>query len=384
MKAIFTISKLIIKKKLKFLSESEKIELKKFKKEYPFSKDIDFDYIHKNIDNYKFIDGDKAWQSVLKRIENKKKKSFYNSISPVFKYAAILICLLSIGYFSSIHFNVFNSPEPVFDKNAITLRLANGETRTLGLDKNQEIKTTNGNSINVQKNNVLVCEKKSELGKLAYNELMIPFGQKFQVILSDGTKIHLNSGSSLKFPVTFIKGHYRKVFLTGEAYFEVTKDKSHPFIVESNSMNIKVLGTKFNISAYKEDQNSNTVLVEGAVQVYQKTKSTEIATLRPGEKATWLKSSKKLTINQVDVNEYTAWTNGQLIFKGLPFKNIIQKLERAYNVSIINNNKELNNEISSATFNQDIDQIENIIFYLSKIYHFTYAIKGNTIIINQP
>jgi transmembrane sensor len=261
--------------------------------------------------------------------------------------------------------------------------LANGEIKTLVLHKDQVIKTANGNFINVQRNNVLICEKKSDSDRLAYNELKIPFGQKFQVILSDGTKIHLNSGSSLKFPISFIKGHYRKVYLTGEAYFEVTKDKLHPFIVQSSEMNIKVLGTKFNVSAYKEDQSINTVLVEGSVQVYEKNSPNQKSILVPGEKATWMKSNNRVAINKVDVSDYTAWRNGQLIFKGLPFRKIVQKLERAYNVSIINNNEELDNEMFSANFNQDTDKIENIMFYISKIYHFTYTIKDNIIIINK-
>jgi transmembrane sensor len=380
MKAIFTISKLIIKKKLKFLSESETLQLKKLKTKYPFVKKVDFDYIHKNIEKYNAIDTDKAWQS---EIEKKNEKSFYKRNQFVFRYAAIVVCLLGLTYFISDHFNLFNSSQPTLNSNAITLRLANGEIKTLVLHKDQVIKTANGNFINVHRNNVLICEKKSDSDRLAYNELKIPFGQKFQVILSDGTKIHLNSGSSLKFPISFIKGHYRKVYLTGEAYFEVTKDKLHPFIVQSSEMNIKVLGTKFNVSAYKEDQSINTVLVEGSVQVYEKNSPNQKSILVPGEKATWMKSNNRVAINKVDVSDYTAWRNGQLIFKGLPFRKIVQKLERAYNVSIINNNEELDNEMFSANFNQDTDKIESIMFYISKIYHFTYTIKDNIIIINK-
>lgn len=382
MKAIFTISRLIIKKKFKFLSDNEKLQLKKLKTKYPFSREVDFDYIHNNIEIYDSIDTDKVWQSLLEKIEKKNQKPFYRKNQFIFRYAAVLVCFLGLTYFVSDHFNLFHSSQPIPSQNFITLRLADDETKIIVLNKNQEIKTVNGNLINVQKNNVLVCEKKSNSDKLAYNELKIPFGQKFKVVLSDGTKIHLNSGSSLKFPVTFIKGHYRKVYLSGEAYFEVTKDRVHPFIVQSNEMNVKVLGTKFNISAYREDQMINTVLVEGSVQVFQKNIPDQKSILLPGEKASWIKSNNQLAINKVDVNEYTAWRNGQLIFKAIAFKSVLQKLERAYNVSIINNNRKLDNEVFSASFNQDADQIKNIILYISKIYHFTYSIKDNQIIIN--
>lgn len=382
MKAIFTISRLIIKKKFKFLSNNEKLQLKKLKTKYPFVREVDFDYIHNNIEIYDSIDTDKVWQSLLEKIEKKNQKSFYRKNQFIFRYAAILICLLGLSYFVSDHFNLFNSSQTTLSPNVITLRLANGETKTLVLHKDQEIKTANGNLINVQKNNVLVCKKNAESDKLAYNELKIPFGQKFQVVLSDGTKIHLNSGSCLKFPIAFIKGHSRKVYLSGEGYFEVAKDRLHPFIVQSGDMNVKVLGTTFNVSAYKEDQNINTVLVEGSVEVFEQNIPNQKSILVPGEKASWMKSNRRLAINKVDVSDYTAWINGQLIFKGLPFRKIVQKLERTYNVSIINNNKDLDNEVFSANFNQDTDKIENIMLYISKIHHFTYTIKDNIIIIN--
>lgn len=382
MKSVLTASRLIIKKKLKFLTQPEKLKLKRLKNKYPLIREVDFDYVNSNIERYSSIDTDASWKSLAARIENKDKKPLYAISQSVFRYAAILICLLGLTYFVSDHFDLFDSTQQSPGQNAITLRLANGETQTILPEKIQKIKTADGNLISVQKNNVLVCDKKTQSDFLAYNELKIPYGQKFQVVLSDGTTIHLNSGSSLKFPITFIKGHYRKVYLTGEAYFEVSKDKQHPFIVQSGDINVKVLGTKFNVSAYKEDLNINTVLVEGAVEVYPKRTPNQKSVLVPGEKASWTKSNSLLAINKVDVGNYTAWMSGQLIFKGQPFGKIVQKLERAYNVSIINNNKELDNEVFSAAFNQDMDKIENIMLYLSKIYHFTYSIKDNVITIN--
>ncbi|MFB3389802.1 FecR family protein [Flavobacterium sp. LAR06] len=382
MKTFFDISKLIIKKKLKFLSQSEKLQLKQFKNKYPFVDNIDFNYIVKNIHQYKEINSNKSWQAISKRIENNSKKSLYQKIQPVFKYAAILIFAMGLFYLVLTRLDIFTFSKQNIPDNLITLKSENGRIQTILLDQEQKIKTSGEGSINVKKNNTLICEKNLKSDKLVYDELNIPHGQKIKIVLSDGTKIHLNSGTTLRFPATFIKGHYRKVYLTGEAYFEVSKDRLHPFIVQSNNLEVKVLGTKFNVSAYKESPIVNTVLVEGSVELFKSNNSQQKALLFPGENASWKKSDSHIVINKVDVNDYIGWINGQLIFKRLSFKDISQKLERAYNVSITNNNAELSTEIFSASFNQNTDKIENILFYLSKTYHFTYIIKNNQVIIN--
>ena len=382
MKTIFDISKLIIKKKLKFLLESEKLQLKRFKTTNSFLKNVDFNYAFKSMNQYETIDCDKSWDAISKRIKTNPKKSFYQKTQFVFKYAAILICIVGLSYWVMNRLDMFNSSKQNLTNNLITLQSENGTIQTIILNKEQEIKISNENSINVQKNNVLVCERNLKLDNLIYKELHIPFGQKFKVVLSDGTKIHLNSGTTLRFPIAFIKGHYRKVYLTGEGYFEVAKDKLHPFIVQSDGIDVKVLGTKFNISAYKDTPFVNTVLVEGSVQLFKSNNSKQKTLLFPGEKAAWMKSDNKIVINPVDVNDYTAWTNDQLIFKKVPFKTISKRLERAYNVSITNNNKELNDEIFYASFDQNIDKIEIVLSCLSKIYPFEYTVSDNTIIIN--
>lgn len=379
MKDIFSISELIVKKKLKSLSDSEKSRLKQFKKEFPISKEVDFDYVVQKVTDYSAIDKDKAWQSILEKYKKRHSRPVFSlAIQPLLKYAAILVCLLGLTYF----FVTNHQPEQDIPKGAITLQLENGDTKIITSDGNEKILNSDGEVVGVQKESELTYENDLKSKKLAYNELKIPFGKTFQVVLSDGTKVHLNSGSSLKFPVKFIKGNNRMVFLTGEAYFEVSKDKLHPFVVHSNGMDVRVLGTKFNVTSYPEDKIINTVLVEGSVQVYNRNDPEHKSIIVPGEKASFNRGNKNISISKVDVDLYTAWTNGQLVFKGVRFKDMILKLERAYNVSITSNNKELNEEVFSANFNMDVDKIENIMLYLSKIHHFTYTIKNDKIIIN--
>src|SRR5690606_28947840 len=143
----------------------------------------------------------------------------------------------------------------------------------------------------------------------------------------------LNAGTSLKYPVKFIKGKNREVYLTGEAFFEVAKDAAHTFIVNANGLNIRVLGTKFNVSAYPEDNTTNTVLVEGSVGLYQGgAYDSEKATfLTPEHLASLDKTNKDITIENAETSLYTAWINGNIILRHVVFKNIIEKLERQYN-----------------------------------------------------
>lgn len=217
--------------------------------------------------------------------------------------------------------------------------------------------------------------------KLVYNELTVPYGRRFQVQLSDGSKIHLNSGSSLRYPIQFIKGEDRTVYLEGEAFFEVEKSKQ-PFIVKAEDMQVKVLGTKFNVSAYPEDYNIRTVLIEGSVEVLapDENSQNESLILVPGEKAYYEKAHKILKSRAVKTSLYTSWVDGKIVFDHMAFENIAKKLERHYNVNILNNNPELAKEKFTASF--DIESIEQVLTSFSKSYNFNFKIKDNDIIIN--
>lgn len=380
MKDIFNISTLIVKKKLKSLSDSEESRLKQLKKEFPLSKEVDFDAVVQKITDYSNIDKDKAWQAVLKKYKKRQTKPvFLLTPQPFLKYAAILLCLLGLTYY----FVANQQAVEVIPKDAIVLQLENGDSKIISANGEEKILNSDGELVGVQKESELVYANDLKSQKLVYNELKIPFGKTFQLVLSDGTKVHLNSGSSLKFPVTFIKGNKRMVFLSGEAYFEVSKDKLHPFIVHSNGIDVKVLGTKFNVSSYAEDKDINTVLVEGSVQVYDRTAPEHTSIIEPGEKASFNRVNKNIAITKVDVNLYTSWTNGQLVFKGVRFQDMIIKLERAYNVSISSNNKDLNEEVFSANFDLGVDNVEDVLYYISRSHPFDFTRTGNKIIINK-
>jgi transmembrane sensor len=202
------------------------------------------------------------------------------------------------------------------------------------------------------------------------------------VVLSDGTHVHLNSGSSLRYPVAFIQGTSRKVFLTGEAYFDVAEDEKRPFLVNANEIDIQVLGTKFNVSNYPEDANINTVLVEGSVELLRSSKGItglESVILKPGHKAEWHKNSNEVSLSNVDTSLYTAWIKGKLVFRNTSFRQIREALQRHYNVVIHNKNVQLEEQIYDATF--DIETIDQVLESFNRSWAIDYIIIDNEVFI---
>jgi len=174
------------------------------------------------------------------------------------------------------------------------------------------------------------------------NQVIVPYGQQQRVILSDGTSVRLNAGSRLVFPATF-SGDKREVYLKGEGFFEVYKDSQHPFIVKTDFVDIKVLGTTFDISAYEDESIASTVLVEGSVTVFQKNKvfGNKSFVLSPGQGCFYSINDKQSKIKDVDVNFYTSWKNGIYQFMDVSIIDIIRSISKYYNVSIQVEGKEL-------------------------------------------
>lgn len=168
------------------------------------------------------------------------------------------------------------------------------------------------------------------------NTLIVPYGRRSKIVLSDGTIVHLNAGTQFVFPEKFV-GKNRTVYLSGEGFFEVEKNKNKPFLVKTidNNLSIEVVGTKFNVSAYPLDSNITTVLTEGKVNVIQdklfgKTKTA----ILPGELCAWYKKKGDVKVKQVDTDDYTLWTQGVVRFRSQYLKDVVKKVERYYNVEI--------------------------------------------------
>lgn len=201
--------------------------------------------------------------------------------------------------------------------------------------------------------------------------------------LPDGSKIWLNAGGSLRYPTAF-ENDVRTVELTGEAYFEVAKNSNKPFIVETkNQYSIRVLGTSFNVSAYHDDDNIETTLVEGSVELNIKQSNGKLTTkrLEPNEKSIYSTKNKILSISTVDTKFDTAWRNGQLIFKDAAMQDVFKTLERHYNVEFYVKNKEAIKGTITANFKNE--QLPQVMEYIQLAAGIKYKIKTATISSNE-
>ncbi len=383
------IQKLIVKYITASISAEEWDELQLWLAQ-PENEKIFNDFVEINfvIDHtMKAYDTKKSKELLLNKIRRDKRLFGKYRFRNVLKYAAIVIFSVGIGYIihqQTAKEETVGAPMPV--SNFITLELEDGNIKVISEDGTSEVRDALGNVVGNQVGNQLVYSNKDKSlpEKLVYNTLKVPYGKHFKLQLSDSTIAHLNAGSSLKYPIKFLKGKDRTVFLTGEAFLEVAKDTEHPFIINADDLNIKVFGTKFNISAYREDEVKEVVLVEGSVGLYvgaQASDSAATTVLSPGIKGSYDNTQKNITTEPVITSIYTSWVQGELVFRNMTFENILKKLERQYDVTIINENSQL----SSVEFNASFDDmpIGKILEYFKGAYDIDFTIiDDKKIIVN--
>lgn len=256
--------------------------------------------------------------------------------------AAISACLLTVGTLflkkQPETLIVVNKPLPKSNiikpgSNMAILTLSDGSDVILNEAKNGEIATSAHVSIKKIKNGLLSYASAGKPDKTdvnAVNTITIPRGGKYRVTLPDGTNVWLNSESSLTYPIAF-NGDERKVKLKGEAYFEVSKNKKMPFIVETKEMTTRVLGTHFNVKAYKEDPNTKATLLEGSVRLYSEKTS---VLLHPGEQGIAGKSTSEIQTIKVDTDQVIAWKNGYFIFRDDNIREVMNQISRWYDVEV--------------------------------------------------
>ncbi len=188
------------------------------------------------------------------------------------------------------------------------------------------------------------------------NTVETPLGMRSSLILPDSTKVWLNAGSKISFPVVF-SNQSREVSLSGEAYFEVKKNKKWPFVVFTKNVNVVVTGTTFNCNAYPENDQVQTVLVEGEVYLSNSSR-TVLKQMNAGELAVYNKSNGQFIKKKTDLQKYIAWKNGKLMFRDDKMDKVVEKLERWYNVDFVIADKEIASYVYTATFvDESLDQV---------------------------
>lgn len=221
--------------------------------------------------------------------------------------------------------------DPLPGGNRATLTLANGSVITLDSTTNGLI-TRQGNAkvLKLRGGQLAYNSTGRNPKEVVYNTLNVPRGGQYELILPDGSRVWLNSASSIRFPTAF-RNKERAVEITGEAYFEIAKNAAMPFSISVDGMTVKVLGTHFNVMAYDDEQLIKTTLLEGAVKVSKGSKST---LLRPGEQAVINKSSDKINVAPANTAETVAWKNGLFQFDGEDMATIMRKIARWYDVNV--------------------------------------------------
>ena len=261
-------------------------------------------------------------------------------IQSFMKYAAVALIFAAIGGLV-VYFNM--------GKESVYQQFAQQTIPVSSSVQGPLLITSNGKNVNLKKanstvdystNGTVVLNNDSVLKTTddvlnVMNQLVIPYGNQLRVVLADKTVVWLNAGSRMVYPTQF-DGKTREVLLFGEGYFEVTKNPDKPFIVKTSNLDIKVLGTKFNISSYAEDNVIQTVLKEGSVSVRRNGAGffEKDIIMMPNQMTSFDKITSQTKIQEVDANYYTLWTRGLLSFEEIDFARVIKKLERFYNISI--------------------------------------------------
>lgn len=209
-------------------------------------------------------------------------------------------------------------------------------------------------------------------------EINVAYGENKHLFLPDSSEIWLNAGTTIKYPKEF-KGDKRTIYLNGEAYFSVERNEKKPFIVQTEIVSVKVLGTKFNLKAYSDDEKVTTTLTNGKVEVNT---NNEFHILKPNEQLTFDRNTYIINIVEVSSNETDSWLSGQLVFNNSSLKDIVQVLERSFNISITNRTEIPESKLYTVKFlrNESPEEILNI---LQEIVGFSYQKDENGIVLTK-
>lgn len=369
MNDIFHIALLLIKKKLRVLSKSEKLRLEELGATHSFIKNIRWGSLMQKVPEHATVDEKTAWNSVLDKAEKRNKKTSVLKLRKRrFKYvaAAFVIVLFSLAYVAIR--NIKQVPPHAAPVSTViktgtdkaTLTLEDGSEVTLGTETSYQAKNAHSNGKQI----IYKPADDEGVPEIRYNYLTVPRGGQFFVQLSDGTKVWLNSESRLKYPVAFTGGKTRAVeLLYGEAYFEVSPAADHKgarFTVRTQVQEVEVLGTEFNIKAYRDESNIYTTLVEGKVTVNTKDAKQVLA---PSQQLDLNLTDNGITVSHVDVYNEISWKKGLFSFKSMPLKEIAKVLSRWYDVEV----EFADSALEDVRFNgvlskdQNLEEILNII-----------------------
>lgn len=392
MDSIFENSKLIAKKITGRLTEQEKEFFDRWingsQQNQKFYKKVqnNQNFLTRN-EQFESVNTKRAWEEIAAKLKVRKKN---NTITVFLKYAAAILLPFLIGtaayYYINQQAGRENNMSLVADikpgsRNAI-LVLNNGQNIDLDKQEVATLKEADGTTINKVNDELNYVGNRSEKSKKIFqNTLVIPRGGEYSLVLSDGTKVFLNSMSKLVFPVRF-SGDKREVSLEGEAYFEVRKDKQHPFVVSVNGMQINVLGTKFNVNAYPDEQKTYTTLVEGRVRINSENRQEKEWLLEPDQQVIFDKSNSETVIRNVDAKQFMQWTTGTYTFTNQSLGEIMKSLSRWYDFKYSFSDESLKAIRFEGGLNK-YESIQPILDIITRTGKVKYKVEGKEIIFTK-
>lgn len=280
---------------------------------------------------------------IKKQLFHQRKGSSSRLWRKVAAAAAVILVLVTAGYY------LINKPENVQlvqaqrngvpGSNKATLTLASGQTIILDNAPTGQVASQGASSITKANGGLLVYQGRKPETRRGHHEtphffntLTIPRGGQYRLVLPDGTKVWINSASSIRYPVAFT-GDERRVFVSGELYMEVAEDANHPFVVVTRNSDIRVLGTRFNVKAYDNESAVNTTLLEGSVKVSVPAGKTAIV-IKPGEQAIVGNGNNNIGVKKVNAANVAAWIHGLLSLEDCSVPEFMNQLSRWYNVDV--------------------------------------------------
>lgn len=267
-----------------------------------------------------------------------------------------------------------------------TLILSNGNEIALNEAKSALTVLESKQAIQINHDSIVAAKPEAEKTspKEELNKIIVPYGEESSLLLADGTKVWLNAGSQLAFPIQFSE-KTRQVFLEGEAYFEVAENTEKPFIVSTHNIDVKVHGTKFNISAYRNDDYTETVLLEGKISLIKNKSLLGRETyMTPGQKAVYNNAGKDITLEKTNRPElYTSWREGWYEFSDVDLTYVTHKLERFYNVKFEYNTELVKNSYRLSGKLELKESLENVLSILAKVTNTEYRVDADKIIVSE-
>lgn len=380
----FEIARLIAKQISGELDKEEQIRLENWRKESPenerlFEEIRNEENITANLRRRNSFNTDMGWEKVNEGIH---KYRFRKRVLRICRYAAMLAMPLVIA--ALVTFQIINenrndktiaATEQILPGSTkATLTLDNGEIVDLTATKGERLEESDGTLIKIDSATLNYKHGTNAAdGKIAYHKVSVPRGGEYKLVLSDGTRVHINSMSSLRYPVSF-GSKTRQVELDGEAYFEVSKT-GQPFIVNANGMDVEVLGTTFNLSAYK-DEPRQTTLVSGSVRVRTGNGNSRI--IKPSQQASIAPGANQIDVRTVDTAFYTSWIHGKIKFKDQRLEDIMKTLSRWYDMDIVYADKEAKNLRFGCYVNR-YEEISPLLELLRNTGSVKIETKGKTI-----